>query len=68
MWPAVDLDPSGTRMEEILLAPDERAVVNKLRKALSGMGSQQALDQLLEQLKTTRSNGEFLHRLAKSMG
>jgi transcription termination factor Rho len=66
VWPAIDLDPSGTRMEDILLAPDEHAAVTKLRKALHAMGSQQSLDQLLENLRNTRTNAEFLYRIAKS--
>jgi transcription termination factor Rho len=68
VFPAVDIDPSGTRMDEILLAPDERAVVTRLRKALSGMGSERAIEQLLDQLKATGSNAEFLFRISKSTG
>jgi transcription termination factor Rho len=68
LFPAVDVDPSGTRMEEILLAPDERAVVTRLRKALSAMGNERALEQLLDQLKATGSNAEFLFRISKSAG
>jgi transcription termination factor Rho len=66
LFPAVDIDPSGTRMEEILLAPDERAVVTRLRKALSAMGSERAIEQLLDQLKATGSNAEFLFRISRS--
>ncbi len=68
VFPAIDIDPSGTRMEEILLAPEERAVVTKLRKALSAMGSERAIEQLLDQLKATGSNAEFLFRISKSTG
>jgi transcription termination factor Rho len=68
VFPAVDIDPSGTRMEEILLAPEERGVVTKLRKALSSMGSERAIEQLLDQLKATGSNAEFLFRISKSTG
>jgi transcription termination factor Rho len=68
LFPAVDIDPSGTRMEEILLAPDERAVVTRLRKALSAMGSERAIEQLLDQLKATGSNAEFLFRISRSAG
>jgi len=66
VWPAIDLDPSGTRMEEILLAPDELAVVTKLRKALHALSPQQSLDQLLDQLRSTRTNAEFLYRIARA--
>jgi transcription termination factor Rho len=65
VWPAIDLDPSGTRMEEILLAPDELAAVTKLRKALHALSPQQSLDQLLEHLRNTRTNAEFLYRISK---
>jgi transcription termination factor Rho len=68
VFPAIDIDPSGTRMDEILLAPEERAVVTRLRKALSAMGSERAIEQLLDQLKATGSNGEFLYRISKSTG
>jgi transcription termination factor Rho len=66
VFPAIDIDASSTRKEEILLAPDERAIVAKLRKALHTLDSQHAIEQLLEQLRATRSNAEFLHRVAKS--
>ena len=42
VWPAIDIDPSSTRKEEILLAPDELAIVLKLRKVLHALDSQQA--------------------------
>jgi transcription termination factor Rho len=67
VFPAVDITSSGTRKEELLLAPDELAVVRRLRKALSGRDSQQALDQLLDQLRRTRSNQEFLTQLARAL-
>jgi transcription termination factor Rho len=66
VFPAIDLDPSGTRKEEILLAPDEHAVVVKLRKALQGQSSSQGLEQLLDQLRRTGSNAEFLTQLLRS--
>jgi transcription termination factor Rho len=66
VWPAIDIDPSGTRKEEILLAPDELAIVLKLRKVLHALDSQQALDLLLDRLKKTRTNAEFLMQIAQS--
>jgi transcription termination factor Rho len=66
VFPAIDIDPSGTRKEEILLAPDELAIVIKLRKVLHALESQQALDLLLTQLKKTRTNVEFLMQIAQS--
>jgi transcription termination factor Rho len=66
VFPAIDIDPSGTRKEEILLASDELAIVLKLRKVLHALDSQQALDLLLTQLKKSRTNIEFLMQIAQS--
>ncbi len=66
VFPAIDIDPSSTRKEEILLAHDELAVVLKLRKVLHALDSQQALDLLLDRLKKTRTNIEFLMQIAQS--
>jgi transcription termination factor Rho len=68
VFPAVDIDPSGTRMEEILLAPDELAIVRRLRRALHTQGSQNAIEQLLDQLRKTTSNTEFLMQVSRSIG
>jgi transcription termination factor Rho len=59
VYPAIDIEQSGTRMEEILLAPDELAIVRKLRNALG----QNAIEQLLVRLRRTTSNIEFLMQL-----
>ena len=61
IFPAVDVDPSGTRKEEILLAPEELKIVWKLRRVLHALDSQQALELLLDKLRETKSNVEFLH-------
>jgi transcription termination factor Rho len=66
VFPAIDIDPSGTRKEEILMAPDELVIVHKLRKVLHALDSQQALDLLLDRLKKTRTNIEFLMQIAQS--
>jgi transcription termination factor Rho len=66
VFPAVDVIASGTRKEEILLAPDEMAVVHKLRRVLNGLDPQQAIDLLLEKLRNTRTNIEFLMQVAKT--
>jgi transcription termination factor Rho len=66
VFPAIDIDPSGTRMEELLMSPQERAIVTKLRRALHAAGPQQGMEQLLEQLKTSRTNAEFLMRIVKA--
>jgi transcription termination factor Rho len=66
VFPAIDIDPSGTRKEDILLAPDEYGIVIKLRKVLHSLDSQAALDLLLDKLKQTRTNIEFLMQIAKT--
>jgi transcription termination factor Rho len=65
VFPAIDINPSGTRKEETLLAPQELAIVAKLRKALHTRDSQTALEYLLDQLGKTTSNAEFLMRIAR---
>ncbi|MEV4537806.1 transcription termination factor Rho [Asanoa sp. NPDC049518] len=64
IFPAVDLNASGTRNEHLLMQPDELAAVHLLRRALAGRETVQALPQLLDQLARTGSNAEFLLRTA----
>src|ERR671916_654121 len=66
IFPAIDIDPSSTRKEEILLAPDELGIVIKLRKVLHSLETQQAIDLLLDRLRKTRTNIEFLMQVSKS--
>jgi len=66
VFPAVDIDGSGTRNEEVLLAPDEYAIITKLRRALQPLDSTNAAEQLLDNLRKTKSNTEFLLNLSKS--
>jgi transcription termination factor Rho len=66
VFPAIDISPSGTRNDEVLLAPDEYAVVTKLRRALQPLGPTNAIEQLLEHLRKSGSNTEFLHGVARS--
>jgi transcription termination factor Rho len=66
VFPAIDIDPSGTRKEEILLGKEELAIIHKLRKVLHSLDSGAALDLLLDRLKQTRTNIEFLMQIAKS--
>ncbi|MBT2472087.1 transcription termination factor Rho [Streptomyces sp. ISL-66] len=66
IFPAVDVDPSGTRKEEILLNPEELAIVWKLRRVLHALDSQQAIELLLDKMKQTKSNAEFLMQIAKT--
>jgi transcription termination factor Rho len=65
VFPAIDVGDSGTRKEELLMSPDEYAVMVKLRRLLSALDDQQAIDLLLTQLRKTRTNIEFLMQVAK---
>lgn len=65
LFPAVDVDASSTRREEILLSPDELAVTHKLRRVLAALDSQQALELLQDRLRKTSTNIEFLMQVAK---
>ncbi|MBY0789774.1 transcription termination factor Rho [Corynebacterium pseudokroppenstedtii] len=66
VFPAVDVNPSGTRKDELLLAPDEARVMHKLRRILSALDPQQAIDLLIKQLRKTKNNGDFLMQIASS--
>ncbi len=66
VFPAVDVNPSGTRREEILLGRDELAVMWKLRRVLTALDSQQALELLLGKMRETKSNAEFLMQVQSS--
>ncbi|WP_080678570.1 transcription termination factor Rho [Rhodococcus pyridinivorans] len=66
VFPAVDVNPSGTRKDELLMSPDEFAVVHKLRRVLSGLDSHQAIDLLIDRLKKSKTNIEFLMNVAKT--
>ena len=67
IFPAVDLNASGTRREEMLMGAEEVNVTWKLRRALAGLDHQQALEIVLGKLKETQSNVEFLMQIQKSL-
>jgi transcription termination factor Rho len=67
IFPAVDVNASGTRREEMLLGAEEVKVTWKLRRALAGLDQQQALEIVLGKLKETQSNVEFLMQIQKSL-
>jgi transcription termination factor Rho len=67
IFPAVDVNASGTRREEMLMGVDEVKVTWKLRRALAGLEQQQALEIVLGKLKETNSNVEFLMQIQKSL-
>ncbi|PRY01777.1 transcription termination factor Rho [Allonocardiopsis opalescens] len=66
IFPAVDVDASSTRKEEILMSREELQVVWKLRRVLHALDTQQALELLLEQMRKTQSNAEFLLQVQKT--
>ncbi|MFL0577073.1 transcription termination factor Rho [Brevibacterium luteolum] len=66
IFPAVDVNSSGTRREENLMSPEERKVMWKLRRVLSGLEQQQALELLISKMKETGSNAEFLFQVQKT--
>jgi transcription termination factor Rho len=66
VFPAIDVDGSSTRKEEILLAADELRVVWQLRRVLHALEMQQALELLIEKMRDTKSNAEFLLQVQKT--
>jgi transcription termination factor Rho len=66
VYPAVDISQSSTRKEELLLTAKEMAATRTLRRALDSRDSQQAIDMLLEGLRKTHTNTEFLTQLTRT--
>jgi len=66
IFPAVDVIASGTRKEEILMGKEELSIVWRLRRVLHALEQQQALELLLERMKGTKSNVEFLMQIQKT--
>jgi transcription termination factor Rho len=66
IFPAVDVNASGTRREEILMSRDELNIVWKLRRVMGALEAQQSIELLLDRLKQTRSNAEFLMQVQKT--
>jgi len=66
IFPAIDVDASSTRREELLMSKDELAITWKLRRVLSALDGQAALELMLNKLKDTKSNIEFLLQVNKT--
>ena len=66
VFPAVDVDASGTRKEELLMSNDELKIVWKLRRVLHALDQQQSIELLLSKLRQTQSNYEFLLEVQKT--
>ena len=63
IFPAIDINKSGTRREELLLSQKELDVVFNLRKAMANMQISEMTEQLINQIVTTKTNDEFLDRM-----
>ncbi len=66
IFPAVDVNNSGTRREEILLAPDELKIMWKLRRVLAALDPQASIELLLDRIKKTKNNYEFLKQVQQT--
>jgi len=66
IFPAIDLNASGTRREELLFGPEELRIMWKLRRVLGTLDQQQGLELVLDKLKETQSNAEFLMLIQKT--
>ncbi|EPD30760.1 transcription termination factor Rho [Gleimia europaea ACS-120-V-Col10b] len=66
IYPAVDVNASGTRREEMLFKKEELAIMWRLRRVLGQLDQQQALELMLDKLKDTQNNAEFLMAIAKT--
>ena len=67
IFPAIDVKRSGTRKEELLLSPEELEMTYALRRALNALGTQEATEMLIDRLKKTKSNEEFLKQVMKGL-
>ena len=67
IFPAIDVDASSTRREELLMSREELSIVWKLRRVIGGLDNLQGLEMLLDQLRKTQSNAEFLMAITKSV-
>ncbi|MBK3639113.1 transcription termination factor Rho [Streptomyces sp. MBT33] len=67
VFPAVDINPSGTRREELLLSPAELTTVRGLRRALQTRDGQASLETLLERMRDTPDNAAFLRRIQPTL-
>lgn len=66
IFPAVDIVKSGTRRDDLLLDPDEQTGVEHMRRALNGMRSDEAAENILNMFAHTRTNNDFIHMVTKN--
>ena len=60
VFPAIDIQKSGTRREDLLLNPDEKEAINTIRKAMNGLKAEESADQVIDMFTRTRSNKDFV--------
>ena len=65
IFPAIDITRSGTRREDLLLTPDELTAVSTIRKSISGLKNDDAIEQILNHFVHTKNNAEFIETLSK---
>ena len=65
IYPALDMEKSGTRKEELLYHPDEMQKIYSLRRAMKGVPSTEAMEMLIQRIKKTKTNAEFLMSVAR---
>ena len=63
IFPAIDINKSGTRREDLLLTPKELETVFSIRKALSNLNTIEVTEQLINQIISTKNNDEFLDKM-----
>ena len=66
IFPAIDLQKSGTRREDLLLTPEELEAINIMRRALNGMKADEATDRILDMFARTKNNAEFVAMVKKN--
>ena len=68
IFPAIDMQRSSTRRDDLLLTPDELDAINMIRRAFNGVKSEEAVNQVLDLFSKTRNNGEFVSIVKKQKG
>ena len=66
LFPAIDIPKSGTRREDLLLTKDEQEAVDHMRRALNGMRSEEAVDNILNMFSRTKNNTELIQLVKKT--
>jgi len=65
VFPAIDIQKSGTRREDLLLTPEELEAINVIRKSLNALKPDEAADRILDMFAKTRNNNEFVQMVKK---